>query len=589
MSKDLIIKFVTGRCVLFALSVILSVAALFLVVPATRAAVVQYGGYFFALSTTMLFLAWLAVAFLREHFSGSWKIASISLACAATVIGSYVIFVHADFGYKIAMDDYVLANTARNMHEDRQVLTDVNLLLDHAGKQVAANTVIDKRLWLYPLYVSILHDCLGYSVFNSFLLNGILGGLLFLLAYAFGCLLSGAPAGFLTVLLFAGLPLVSQIASGGGMELLGLVLLIVVMLGAIAYLKQPSRLGEGVLVLATVLLAYTRYELALFIAPVALIVLLGWLRSGQIQLSWATILAPLLLVAYGLHILDYLSQPSAWELTRGAETAFSWQYLITNFSHALAFFFAWDGDLANSPMLSVCGLIGLVAFPLVFKYRVAGQRFLDFRPVDLCLIVFAPFLILQFVLILGFHASRLDSPFVSRYSLLFYWLLTLSSVVLMTHFARQFKSVWCYAIISSTCFVLFYTMSVNANPPYSRENFVVNEDRWLGAFADEVAPSALWIDRYLLTHTMREESSLGLNACLRSSDSILGLVDDGVYEEIVYVERLLLNGQAYVPESLQARAMRDRFQMEILAERSFRPYHLTRICRLVSLRGSVDE
>lgn len=572
------------------LATICSISALFVATPDLREAVVRYGGYFFVLTATMLFLVWLVLYLVKVGRAGRLNIKVVSLACLSALVGACALFVHADFGYKIAMDEYILASTAKNLHEQRQVLTDVHLLRDEtSGELIAADSFVDKRLWLYPFYVSKLHDILGYNVSHGFVMNAILGIVLILLAYLFGNYLSGTHGGILTGLLLAGLPLVAQNATGGGMELLGLVLLLAVMLVAVSYLHDPSRLGEGALVMATVLLSYSRYELSLFVLPVSAIVILGWIRSGRILLSFATVLAPLLLIAHGLHILDYLDQPDAWELTRGAEAAFSWQHLPANLPHALAFLFSWEGHLANSPLLSILGSIGLISFPLIIKHRLRGKKPSEFSAVEVCLIVFPPFLLLQFVLVLGFHASRLDSPFVSRYALIFYWLLAVSAVFLVAHVSRQFKAIWNYAIFTCAFFVLAYTLPVNANPAFSRENFVVNEDEWLGAIAEKLAPDALWVDRFLLTHAMRNQSSIGLNASLRSSDTILGVVDQGIYTEVLYVERLLLEGSDYVPESYQGKMMREAFEMETIKERSFRPYSLTRVCRILSSRKLGDE
>jgi len=372
------------------------------------------------------------------------------------------------------------------------------------------------------------------------------------------------------------------------MELVNLVLLAGTIAAAAAYLKAPSREREGLLSLLAVLLAYARYESVLFVLPVGLVIAFGWWRQRRVLLSLGTILAPLLMVASSLHLLDYLGRESAWELSQGAETAFAWSHVADNLPHALVFFFSIDGELANSPLLGALGLFGLLTLPLVLFHRSRRGGRLD--PVSLSVAFFAPFLVFQFILILGFHASRLDSPFVSRYALPFYWLLLLAALLLCAHLSSHRFRGWQAALWLSGSAIVFYTLPTNATAMFSQRSFAVNEQRWLEALAEHrLGDDGLWVDRYLVPYAVRGTASLSRETVLRYGPEVFEEVEAAIYPAVYYVERLELEGTEYQPASPLAVAMNERFEMRLEAERSFRPFTLTRVYQLTDLKKGSHE
>ena len=108
-----------------------------------------------------------------------------------------------------------------SMHFSRTVLTPFRGS-DIQGAYVIIEGMMDKRQLFFPFLVSILHDLIGYRPSNAFVLNGILVFVFLPLVNAAGRRLAGRMAGWLGVVLFAGLPLLAQNATGGGFELLNI-------------------------------------------------------------------------------------------------------------------------------------------------------------------------------------------------------------------------------------------------------------------------------------------------------------------------------------------------------------------------------
>ena len=113
------------------------------------------------------------------------------------------------------------------------------------------------------------------------------------------------------------------------------------------------------------LLAQTRYESAVFILPVAALLIWGWMKVGRMILPWSIWLTPVFLIPYVLQNRQFDSNASLWELAGpggGASEPFALHYLPDNLGHALAFFFDTSGYQANSILFAVMGLVALPLF-----------------------------------------------------------------------------------------------------------------------------------------------------------------------------------------------------------------------------------
>jgi len=263
------------------------------------------------------------------------------------------------------MDEIMLLGTSMSMHFDKTVLTPVRGN-DIQGTFVIIDGMMDKRPLFFPFLVSLLHDLTGYRPANSFILNGCLTFVFLGLVNAAGRLLAGRVAGWLGVALFAGLPLLAHNATGGGFELLNLVMILGTLLLGARLVERRDESSMTAFCFSALLLAQVRYESVIYLLPVAGIVLWVWWRAERLILPWPVLLAPLLMIHYPLQHRIFDLRASAWELgSRPGSTApFSPSYIVDNLSHALAFFFGRAADQPNSLLLSAVGLIAVPFFVL---------------------------------------------------------------------------------------------------------------------------------------------------------------------------------------------------------------------------------
>ncbi len=329
-------------------------------------------GYWFMLVATALFAraAWrVAVGAWRRHRPGRRELAG---ALALVLAAGGALLAHERHGYKILADEVLLSGTAMGMHLDREAAYPVRAH-DMQGPFQLVQSVMDKRPFLFPFLVALTHDLTGYRPENAFWLNTALGFVFLALMWLLGRSVGGSPwAGALAVLLFAGLPLLGQQMAGGGMDLLNLLLLAAVALLARELVARPGADAQEALVLGAVLLASTRYESALFLVPVAALVLWGWKRAGRAELTWPVMVAPLLLLSLLWQHRVFAANPDAWELASvpGAVAPFSLDYLADNLAHALVFFFDavkggfLQGYQPSAPVFSALGLLALPLFAL---------------------------------------------------------------------------------------------------------------------------------------------------------------------------------------------------------------------------------
>lgn len=566
-----------GRICLAILACLVLVVFFWVCRPETAEVIIRHAGYSLTFAGTVACLVYLVPMFwngLRlELVRREWLFAFLCVAG-----GGWLVFAHADFEYKIAMDEYILASTARNLHESREVVATSRV--EAFGSQYqAVDVFVDKRPWLYPFVVSVLHDLSGFRHYHPFLVNA-LGGLgVLAFAYCIGYSFAGRKAGALAVLLWASLPLLAQNATGAGMELLNLLMVLGVFLLATKYLQDPTSQREGALCLTAVLLTYTRYESALFLLPVLLVILLGWWRKGRILLSWGSLCGLLLLVGVVLQIRAYVSNEDSWELTHGATTAFSLEHLQNNLPHALNFFFNLDASLANSLLLSIAGVIALIAF--FFLLRTEWRRYWNHLTVGTVSAVFIPFFIIQLLVVISFHAGRLDSPFVSRYALLFHVAAILAILALAEYVGARWKSFWPTSLIVTGLFVFIFILPSNAKEIFSNRNFAIREQQWLKSLDGEILrSSALVLDRFTIPWSLRDVEARQPEWATKHTRRIVEEVRLGKYPAVYFVERSHYTGKGFSPDLSQAVELHAIFEMELLAERSFRPFSLTRIYQL---------
>ncbi|MSU24623.1 MAG: hypothetical protein EXS32_12480 [Opitutus sp.] len=417
MNRPSLAPFLNDRRVwLLLLAAALAIVLGFVAIPDQAAIVfVSKAGFWFVLLAFALFLqAWWQTCG-AEIRALRWRTLD-GTSVAVIAVGGTILLVHETFGFKIVMDEIMLLGTSMSMHLDKTVLTPVRGN-DIQGTFVILDGLMDKRPLFFPFLASLLHDLAGYRPANVFILNGALTFVFLGLVNATGRLLAGRAAGWLGVALFAGLPLLAHNATGGGFELLNLVMIVATMLLGARFAEQRDPPSLTAFCFSALLLAQVRYESVIWLLPVTLLVLWVWRREGRAILSWPVIFAPLLMIHYPLQHRIFDLRVSAWELGSkpGSTTPFALSYVPENISHALNYFFGKAAEQPNSLVLSVLGLLAAPFFALLVVKRLRALA--PEPPVVVATTFFALGFAVQFALLMGYFYGQFDDIVIRRLSL----------------------------------------------------------------------------------------------------------------------------------------------------------------------------
>jgi hypothetical protein len=414
---------------------LLAVVLGFWSIPAeTGLKLVIYGGYWFILLTTALFVRALWRS-LKPSWAGwqerreRWPWAAVA-ACASLLV------MHERYGFKVLMDEAMLLGTSMTMHLEKTALVPMRAH-DIVGYFQLLDGQLDKRPLFFPFLVSLLHDVTGYRPENPWVLNTLLAFVFLGLVYWLGRRLTGRIAGGLAgVLLLTGLPLLAQNATGAGFELLNLTMLAATLWLGMRWLDHRDEDTLTAFCFAGILLAQVRYESVVFLLPVALLVLWGWWQERRVVLSWPVVVAPLLLVLYPLQHRVFTVRESAWELASqpGYTQVFSPDYVGANFGHALNFLLDTSGDVSNSLVLSI---LGLLALPFLGLWVLRTLRAATPGPAPArALAVFTLGFAVWLGIMLCYFWGRFDDPVIRRLSLPLHLLMALAVVVVLNQLDR---------------------------------------------------------------------------------------------------------------------------------------------------------
>jgi hypothetical protein len=404
--------------------------------------------------------------------------------------------VHEQRGFKILADEVLLLGTSMDMHFEREATYPVRAT-DVQGPFQVLQSVLDKRPLFFPFVVSIVHDVTGYRATNPFYVNLGLSFVFLGLVYLLGSKIGGNQwGGVLGVLLFAGLPLMAQQAAGGGFELLNLVMLAVVLWLACRYAEKPDDLSAEALGLGAVLLAQTRYESAVFILPVAALLIWGWMKVGRMILPWSIWLTPVFLVPYVLQNRQFDSNASLWELAGqggGATEPFALHYLPDNLGHALAFFFDTSGYQANSILFAIMGLVALPLFG-IWITRIFRDR-INHTPMDVVVATMGLGLLAVNGLFMIYFWGQFDHPVIRRLSLPLHFLMLLAIWVVIARWIR-WRHIWTVTSGAALLALFIQGLPMMAKRAYEKDYTPGVEMAWRAEFLHRFpARDYLFIDQ----------------------------------------------------------------------------------------------
>jgi hypothetical protein len=569
------------RLLWFGLSCVLALGlGFFAVNPHQAEVLITNGGYYYILGLFSLFVAYaVRVAKARDGVWSAWL--RRPGWPAAAIVGATLFALWSDpFLHKILFDEYVLQATAFHMHATKEIGTVVRAY-DFDGTWLPIDTFLDKRPYFFTFLLSLVHDLTGFRVANVFFLNAACTAACLGLTYWFTSTLTNRAGGLLAVVLLVTMPLFGQNATGAGMEMHNLMMLILVMCLALLYLRAPDDNRLSLLCLGTVLLAQSRYESVIFAGPVAVIVALGWWRAGRILLPWAALAAPLLLVPYAWHNRYVSAAPALWQLGEGQQSRFSTHYLAGNLKAAGEFFFNLSPALANSWYLSVLGTAGLAYGLAVLARRIRRRDAVS--PGTMVTVLFGAGVAGNFALLMFYYWSQLTEPIAARFALPACLMLALLAAVLMHRLDRRWPASRA-AFIGAGVFLLVSALPAMAHRLYTSQNLVMQEVNWeREVFLTRPKGYDLFIsNKSSIPWILWQTPSLNLSSARLRGEQLRYHLGLGTFREV-------LVAQALRPTTAEGKfgidpddVLPDNFHLQTLAEKRFGG-RIARISRLVAV------
>ena len=572
------------RIVLFLLVAAFAVVVgFFALTPDQSLRAVIYGGYWAMLLLTVL-LGWALFKVARDSRAelAGWKTrpkwpAALVLGCGLLLLA------HEAYGFKILMDEVMLLGTSMSLHLDKTALVPMRGHDIQGAFQIMAGQ-IDKRPLFHPFLLSVLHDLTGYRPENAFVLNTGLTFLFLALAYVTGFRIGGRGAGAVAVLLFTSLPLLAQNATGGGFELLNLVMILGTLLLGMRYVERRDASSLEAFGLCAILLANTRYESVVYLLPVGLTVLWVWWSERRPLLTWMVVCMPLFLLPYALHNKVFSVRSSSWEMASqpGYDKPFALSYIPDNIAHDLNFFFNTNGEHSNSLAISLLAILGVPLFALWAVQTLRNLRVAP--PARAALAIFSLGFLAHAFLLLCYFWGRFDDPVIRRLSLPAHLAMVVAIVTAATELSGR-RRVWPALAVLVGIGFFAHSLPSMARHGYSGEYYVGREMDWRREFiAAHPERDYLFIDNNSIIWITHLVSATPVKQALDHKDNIIFNFQNHIFSKMYVFQRLAVDkdsGRTSVPAEDD---LGPDYQVEPVWERRFTPMTVSRISRVVSIR-----
>lgn len=493
-------------------------------------------------------------------------------------VGTLLLWGGDFFRFKVLFDEYVLQATSLSMHLDKHVSTPMRA---HwlQGSFLLLDGYLDKRPYFLPYLVSLIHDITGYRVANVLFLNALLVPIFLWMVSRVALFFGGLRAAFCVTALLSTLPILAQVGSCGGMEMLNLTMMAVVLHAMVLYISEQSSVRLGYLCFGIVLFAQCRYESIVFVAAVALVLVFVWIRSGRIDLPVALLVTPLFMVPLVWQSRYVDISPSLWELKAGQSARFSVEYLQGNLEGMGNFFFAVGHKFPSSLLLTILGIFGapILMGALFNKYRARRSM----RSEWFALLAMGVMTLMLMGLFLFYYWARMDDFLACRFSLPIYLMLALAAALGISRSADgrpwvMKAFIWLWVINLSA----FY-FPLAANRVSTVTNMVSAEVSWEVDYINALPKvPRLIIGHSALPWIVNGYATVGMLRASNRNQQIEYHVREGTFHEVLVVQLLTptsIEGDFTV---LEFSTVPDDWKLETLAVKRFGG-RLVRISRRV--------
>ncbi|MCB9876966.1 MAG: hypothetical protein H6835_05115 [Planctomycetes bacterium] len=343
--------------------------------------------------------------------SWRWRASRFAVRAALPAAGVAVALVALVFWLvpptmRVQFDETSLVGASQEMQRlDVAVMTTGAVPYD--GAVMPIESTVDKRPPLFAFLVHLVHRVVGYRVENAFVVNAAL--LAIALAVAFAAFRrSGLVVACAAPVCLLAVPLTVVVATSAGFELMASVWLLVAVLAARAFVRQPDDARCAGLCGAAMLLAQSRYES--LPAAVLLGLLVLWRVWGRYRPSFGvkTLLALAVPLVLPLVFLMWNAQNAKFYPEAGGAPLVSFSHLR---EHLLPFLAACFAPRLGGAWPAALGLLALLVLVVRLIRREAGRDDLLFA---------APVLAVTAVTLLWFFSDP-DEPAALRLYLPICW------------------------------------------------------------------------------------------------------------------------------------------------------------------------
>ncbi len=484
-------------------------------------------------------LFWFGAVF---GFFRDWKISFVSYVkgnCRGilfSLLTAMVVFLSVSQGFRVLSDETNLLSVSKSMTFHKTVDNGTEGKWYYGTFWKSAESVTEKRPFLFPFAVSILHNLLGYNPNNAFILNFlVLWGVLFLI-YRIVQPHLGDLWSYAAMVLVVSHPLVCLSATSASFELLNLFFVLLSFKSLQCYFKNNSSSALFFLVMNLVMLANVRYESFIFLLVVmGVLFWTGYIKPRIFSEScvWGIIPFFFLSLIWQRMILLGVSDSNL----QGGSWVKAFQF--SNLGHNVNLFFKYvldlSGHLGYAGLLSWIGIAAIVYY--VFKFSIFYK---DYRSKESAVLLLVSIVSLGavFMLMLLYQGHIADHPMNGR---LYIPILAALAVIPVFVFADVFKKAQEMTIAGVLCCVaiFFYYHPVAVEDRLSNQLFVVRDFKFVLDFLQKNAvKNDLLICGRPGQYIVYNYGAISFSTANKKKDEILSQYKNRLFNKIYVIQEI---------------------------------------------------
>jgi hypothetical protein len=547
-------------------------------------------GYWFVLALLVLIVAVLC-HFIRRFNVKQFLIVQVPAVLRRHVLGLCIIAVltvvmHSSepHRFRTMNDEYALIATSKMAHECKTLAVPGRMLY-YNNQPVYIGNYSDIRLPLFSVLVSFIHDISGYRASNLFIMNFALTVICLALLYFLSVWITSSKAlGLLAVAFAFSVPLLAQVATSGGYDLLNVTLIFLFAFTAYSYVQSATSEHQTFLIYSGLLLAYCRYESILYLAVVAFLVGRNWWITREVRLSFIDAISPVFLVlpiCYNLYYTNLESYTSP-KIDGRAYQFFDSEYFKGNVGEAISYFFGNPITSSTSVLIAILGLVSVVylfAYILTNCRKKEMSRFVvSYAPI--CLVILSILTLIMFNYwgqLTDYQAVRFALPVMLGLIPVIIWFIWHNKLFRPIHLTLWGGATFIYCLgFSIPAQTQHYTTN-SMIPSFFRE-FVLDYAKRNGS------PRTLFISKAALGLISEGIPSVPFKFANKHPDRLIDGYHYGHYD-VIYTEQILTYDRSLseFTENPSLGSIGDRYKLETVELNRFSPMLSFRLARVVAI------